>query len=230
MNKDELMQKLAIAISEGDSEASASIALEIIEAGIDPLEAILKGATHGLDIVGERFERLDAFLPDLMRAGDAMKTCVTIFREKMPAADLSKAGLGKIVIGTVFGDIHDIGKNLVTTMLSAAGFEIHDMGIKVAVKEFAKKAEEVGADIIALSALLTNTSHYQRMVIEYLRDAGLREKYYVIVWGSVVSPEFASEIGADGYARTAVGAAELAKKLVSASEKPPVAETVIINH
>jgi methylmalonyl-CoA mutase cobalamin-binding domain/chain len=143
---------------------------------------------------------------------------------------LSKAGLGKIVIGTVFGDIHDIGKNLVTTMLSAAGFEIHDMGIKVAVKEFAKKAEEVGADIIALSALLTNTSHYQRMVIEYLRDAGLREKYYVIVWGSVVSPEFASEIGADGYARTAVGAAELAKKLVSASEKPPVAETVIINH
>jgi 5-methyltetrahydrofolate--homocysteine methyltransferase len=115
-------------------------------------------------------------------------------------------------------------------MLSAAGFEIHDMGIKVAVKEFAKKAEEVGADIIALSALLTNTSHYQRMVIEYLRDAGLREKYYVIVGGSVVSPEFASEIGADGYARTAVGAAELAKKLVSASEKPPVAETVIINH
>jgi methylmalonyl-CoA mutase cobalamin-binding domain/chain len=148
----------------------------------------------------------------------------------MPAEDLSKAGLGKVVIGTVFGDIHDIGKNLVSTMLSAAGFEIHDMGIKVAVKEFAKKAEELGVDVIALSALLTNTSHYQRMVIEYLRDAGIREKYYVIVGGSVVSPEFAQEIGADGYARTAVGAAELAKKLVSGSEKPPIAETVIINH
>ena len=230
MSKDELMDKLSDAISKGDPEVSASVARDIIAAGIDPLEAILSGATRGLDIVGEKFERLEAFLPDLMLAGDAMKACVAIFREKLPASDLSKAGLGKIVIGTVFGDIHDIGKNLVTTMLGAAGFEIHDMGIKVEVKEFVKKAEEVGADIIALSALLTNTSHYQRMVIEYLRDAGLREKYYVIVGGSVVSPEFASEIGADGYARTAVGAAELAKKLVSEAEKPPVAETVIINH
>ena len=230
MSKDELMDKLSDAISKGDPEVSASVARDIIAAGIDPLEAILSGATRGLDIVGEKFERLEAFLPDLMRAGDAMRTCVEIFKEKMPAEELSKAGLGKVVIGTVFGDIHDIGKNLVSTMLSAAGFEIHDMGIKVAVKEFAKKAEEFGADVIALSALLTNTSHYQRMVIEYLRDAGIREKYYVIVGGSVVSPEFAQEIGADGYARTAVGAAELAKKLVSGSENPPIAETVIINH
>lgn len=230
MSKTELLEKLADAISKGNADASTSVANEIMDAGIDPLEAILNGATRGLDIVGEKFERLEAFLPDLMLAGEAMKACVTIFREKMPVEDLNKAGLGKIVIGTVFGDIHDIGKNLVTTMLGAAGFEVHDLGIKVEVKEFAKKAEEVGADVIALSALLTNTAHYQRMVIEYLRDAGLREKYYVIVGGSVISPEYASEIGADGYARTAVGAAELAKKLIVAPEKPPYAETIVINH
>ena len=105
MNKEELLEKLSITISKGDSEASASVAHEIMDAGIDPLEAILKGATRGLDIVGEKFERLEAFLPDLMLAGDAMKACVAIFREKLPASDLSKAGLGKIVIGTVFGDI-----------------------------------------------------------------------------------------------------------------------------
>ncbi len=179
--------------------------------------------------MGERFQRLEAFLPELIQAGDAMKACVTVFQQHIKPERMAEISRGKVVIGTVFGDIHDIGKNLVATMLSASGFEVHDLGINVPVKRFIEESDKVGAKAIALSALLTQTSYYQKQVIDYLRDAGMREKYYVVVGGAPISPEWAAEIGADGYARTAVGSAQLLKRLVSEGVPPPLPQTLIIN-
>ena len=229
MSKEELLDKLANAIADGDEQASGTIAQEIITAGIDPVEAILEGATQGLDVVGERFQRLEAFLPELIQAGDAMKACVEVFKQHIGPEQMAQVSLGDVVIGTVFGDIHDIGKNLVSTMLTAAGFEVHDLGINVPVRRFIEESEKIGAKVIALSALLTQTSYYQKQVIDYLRDAGIRDKYYIVVGGAPISPEWASEIGADGYARTAIGAAQLLKRLVSEGAAPPLPQPMVIS-
>ena len=229
MSKEGLLDKLAKAIADGDEQTAGTVAQEIIAAGIDPVEAVLQGATKGLDVVGERFQRLEAFLPDLIQAGDAMKACVAVFKQHISPEQMTEISLGDEVIGTVFGDIHDIGKNLVATMLTASGFEVHDLGINVPVKRFIEEGAKIGAKVIALSALLTQTSYYQKQVIDYLRDAGMRDKYYVVVGGAPISPEWAAEIGADGYARTALGAAQLLKKLVTEGVPPPLPQTIVIS-
>ena len=229
MNKGELLDSLAIAIADGNIDSVVTVTKEVIDAGIDPLEAVLKGATRGLDVVGERYQRLDAFLPDLIQAGDAMKACVTALKEYLKPEQLAEIDHGNVVVGTVFGDIHDIGKNLVATMLAAAGFTVHDLGINVPVKRFLEEGEKVEAKVLVLSALLTQTSYYQKQVIDYLKDAGIRSKYYVVVGGAPISPEWASEIGADGYARTAIGASKLVKQLVTEGVPPPLPQPLIIN-
>jgi methylmalonyl-CoA mutase cobalamin-binding domain/chain len=136
--------------------------------------------------------------------------------------------LGNVVIGTVRGDIHDIGKNMVATMLTVSGFEVCDLGIDVPVKRFVEKAEEIKAKVIALSALLSQTAYYQHEVIKYLTDMGLREKYYVVVGGAPVSPEWATKIGADGYARTAIDAGQLLKRLLTEGVPPPLPQTLVV--
>jgi corrinoid protein of di/trimethylamine methyltransferase len=229
MSGEELLDKLATTIADGDGQAAGAVAQEIITAGMDPVDAILRGATRGLDVVGDRFQRLEAFLPELIRAGDAMKACVAIFKQHIKPEQMADISRGKVVIGTVFGDIHDIGKNLVSTMLSAAGFEVYDLGINVPVKRFIEESDKIGAKVIALSALLTQTSYYQKQVIDYLRDTGMREKYYVVVGGAPISPEWAAEIGADGYARTAVGAAQLLKRMVTEGVPPPLPDTITVS-
>lgn len=229
MDKQQLLDKLANAIADGDSKSAAAVAEEIVRAGIDPVEATISGATKGLDVVGERYKKLEAFLPDLISAGEAMQACVAVFKKHIKAEDMAQINQGKVVIGTVYGDIHDIGKNLVATMLVAAGFEVIDLGINVPVKRFVEESEKSNANIIALSALLTQSSYYQKQLIDYLKDAGIRNKYFVVVGGAPVSAEWAKEIGADGYSRTAVGATQLLKKLVADKKTPPLAEPVIIN-
>ena len=153
MNKEELFNKLANTIINGDEQAAGAVANEIVSAGIDPLDAIIKGGRGGLDEVGERFNRLEAFLPDLIRAGNAMKACIGVFMPHIKAEQAGTIELGKVVIGTVFGDTHDIGKSLVATMLSVAGFDVYDLGINVQIKQFVEKAEEVNAKVIPLSTL-----------------------------------------------------------------------------
>jgi len=229
MNKDELLGRLAMAIAEGGIDNVMVVTQEVIDAGINPLEAILQGATRGLDVVGERFQRLEAFLPDLIQAGDAMKACVEICEKYLSPEQMLEVSLGDVIIGTVFGDIHDVGKNLVATMLTASGFKVHDLGINVPVRRFLEEGEKVGAKVIALSALLTQTSYYQKQVIDYLKDTGIRDRYYVVVGGAPISPEWASEIGADGYARTAIGASQLVKKLVTEGGPPPLPQPLIIS-
>ena len=228
MGEKELLEKLAIAIIEGGEEAAETAAKEIVAAGIDPIDAIQKGAKKGLDEIGERFQRLEAFLPDLIRGGEAMKACMTVFQPYIKAEQASSIELGKVVIGTVPGDIHDIGKSLVGNMLTASGFEVLDLGTDVPVKKFVEKAEEIGAKVIALSALMTTSSYYQEDVINYLKDMGLRDKYYVVVGGAPVTPEWTIQIGADGYGKTAVHASRLLERLVKEGISPPLSKPIII--
>lgn len=228
MRREDILKKLENAIVDGDAEAAAKTAHEVLEAGMDPLEAITQGAVKGLDIIGERFQCLDAFLPELMGSGEAMKACMDVLMRNVGAERKGEFTTGKVVIGTVSGDIHDIGKNLVATMLTVKGFDVYDLGIDVPVKQFIQKAEEVSADVIAMSALLTQTAYYQREVVKYLVDAGLRSKYYVLVGGAPVNAEWARTVGADGYGKTAVDAAQLVKRLLTEGVRPPLSEPLVI--
>ena len=226
--KEELLKKLTQSVIDGDEEAAARIAQEAVDAGVDPMEALLRGGAKGLDVVGEKFDKGEMFLPELILAGDAMKAATSVLTPHIATQETGSIFGTKIVIGTVKGDIHDIGKSIVATMLSVGGFDVYDLGIDVPVKQFVTKAEEVKAKVIAMSSLLTLSAYYQEEVIKYLRDAGLRDKYYVIVGGSPISGEWAASIGADGYAKTAPGAKELVKKLLSEGTSPPLAKPVVI--
>jgi corrinoid protein of di/trimethylamine methyltransferase len=212
----ELFQAMAQSIIDGDPDAAAQLAEEAIEKGIDPLTAINQGYVLGVNFVGDQFSCGNAFLPELVMAGEAMKAAVAILEPEMQRRGSSRQMLGKVVLATVQGDIHEIGKSLVGTMLSAAGFQVFDLGVDVAVPKIVGKAREVDADIVALSALLTTTMVRQRDVIEALDDLGLRPKVKVMVGGAPVTSEWVAEIGADGYSEDAIGAVEIAKRLVGA--------------
>lgn len=228
MGKEELLGKLTKTIIDCDEKAATDVAREIIAAGIDPTEAILQGAAKGLDIIGERFQRLEAYLPELVKGGDAMKACMAVLTPHISQENKGNLMQGKVVIGTVSGDIHDIGKNMVSSMLTAAGFEVDDLGIDVPDKQFIEKAEEVGAKVIAMSALLTMTAYRQEEVIKRLKDTGLREKYYVIVGGGPISAEWAGKIGADGYGATAIDAVKLVRRLLEEGAPPPLSQPIMI--
>lgn len=214
MNED-LFQAMAQSIIEGEAEEAERLARLAIEQNIEPVEAINKGYVVGLDEVGEQFGCGDMFLPDLVQAAEAMKVAVAVLEPEMARRGSSRQILGKVVIGTVEGDIHDIGKTLVATMLSASGFEVYDLGVNVAVQKFVDKAGEVGADLVGLSALLTTTMVKQRKIIQDLAEAGLRPKVKVMVGGAPVTRSWADEIGADGFSEDAMGAVAVAKQLVA---------------
>ena len=228
MGKEEILDKLAKTIIDGDTKAATEVAQEVLAAGIEPTEAMLKGATKGLDILGERFQKLEAYLPELVKGGNAMKACTAVLLPHVSEEKAAGVMLGKVVIGTVSGDIHDIGKTIVASMLIATGFEVHDLGFDITAKRFIEKAEEVGAKVIAMSALLTMTAYGQEEVIKRLKETGLREKFYVVVGGSPISAEWATRIDADGYGRTAVDAAQVLKRLVTEGVPPPLPQPLVI--
>ncbi len=211
---EELFQKMATSIIDGDSDAAVSLATQSINAGVDPLDAITKGFVVGVNTVGEAFGRGDAFLPELVMAGEAMKAAVATLDPEMKKRGTQRKMLGKVVIATVEGDIHEIGKSLVATMLGASGFEVYDLGVDTPSDKIIGKALEVDADIIAMSALLTTTMVKQREVIEELEKEGLRTKVKVMVGGAPVTRDWVTNIGADGYSEDAIGAVMLAKKLL----------------
>jgi corrinoid protein of di/trimethylamine methyltransferase len=214
--KEDLFQAMAQTIIEGEAEEAERLARQAIEQGIEPVEAINRGYVAGLDEVGEQFGCGAMFLPDLVQAAEAMKAAVAVLEPEMARRGSSRHTLGRVVIGTVEGDIHDIGKTLVATMLSASGFEVYDLGVSVPLQKFVDKASEVGADIVGLSALLTTTMVKQRKIIEDLAKAGLRPKVKVMVGGAPVTRGWADEIGADGYSEDAMGAVAVAKQLMGA--------------
>jgi corrinoid protein of di/trimethylamine methyltransferase len=183
---DQIFKTMAQSIIDGEDDVAVDLANQSIAEGIDPLEAINKGFIIGVNQVGDAFSCGDAFLPELVMAGEAMKAVVAVLEPELARRGTKREILGKVVLGTVEGDIHDIGKTLVGTMMSAAGFEVYDLGVDVAITDLAGKAREVDADIVAVSALLTTTMVKQRDVVEALDDMGM-EKVKVMVGGAPVT-------------------------------------------
>jgi trimethylamine corrinoid protein len=213
MIKDELLRSMNEAIVAGDKAVSVALAAEAVRSGADLLEVIEKGFVPGLQKVGELWEQGDYFLPELISSAEAMKAAMAVLEPELDRNKIEAPTSGKVVIGTVEGDIHDIGKNLVASMLQAGGFEVFDLGADVKLERFVEKAEAVGARIICLSALLTTTMTNQKRLIGLLRDRGLRDKYKVLVGGAPASRKWADEIGADGYAENAVAAVKLVRTI-----------------
>ena len=211
---DEIFNKMSQSILDGDADEAANLARQAVQAGIDPLEAINQGFVLGVNQVGEQFSCGNAFLPELVMAGEAMKAAVRVLEPEMARRGSHREILGKVVLATVEGDIHEIGKTLVGTMLSASGFEVFDLGVDVPTATIVKKAQENNANIVALSALLTTTMVKQREVIEALEKAGLRGRVKVMVGGAPVTREWVEKINADGYSEDAIGAVSTAQQLV----------------
>ncbi|OGO12010.1 MAG: hypothetical protein A2Y53_02825 [Chloroflexi bacterium RBG_16_47_49] len=205
---------MAQSITDGEAERAAELAKQSIAMGIDPLDAINKGFVNGVNYVGDQFSCGNMFLPELVMAGEAMKAAVAVLEPELTKRGTQRTMLGKVVLCTVEGDIHEIGKTLVGTMLSATGFEVFDLGVDVPVMKVVEKAREVGADIVAMSALLTTTMVHQKDVIEALEDMGMRANVKVMVGGAPVTQEWVKQIGADGYSEDAIGAARVAKQLL----------------
>lgn len=208
-----LFQKLRQSVVDGAAQQARSLAQEALAAAIDPLEAIDLACTPGLQLVGEQFARGAVYLPDMIMASEAMKAAVGVLEPELQRRGAQRSVLGKVVLGTTKGDIHEIGKNLVGIMLVASSFQVFDLGTNVTPETFVAKAREVGADIVGISALLTTTMKGQKIVVEHFRREGLSVK--VIVGGAPVSRRWADEIGADGYAKDALAAVALAKSLVN---------------
>ena len=213
----DLFQKMAQSIIDGDSDAAVALAQQAVASGLDPLEAITQGFVMGVNQVGEAFAKGDAFLPELVMAGEAMKAAVSTLEPEMQKRGLKRTILGKVVLATVEGDIHEIGKSLVGTMLPASGFQVYDMGVDVPTARIIAKAKEVDADIVGLSALLTTTMVKQKEVIEELDKQGLRKKIKVMVGGAPVTRDWVQKIEADGFSEDAIGAVGIAKQLVGAA-------------
>lgn len=219
MGKEELLARLKQKFfDESYEDEIVPVAQEIVAQGIDVLEAI-QAASEAIRQVGDAYEAGELFLPDLMIAGEKMKRCMEVFRPHIKASAGEAKG-GKVVLGTVSGDIHDIGKNLVGTMLTVGGYELIDLGVNVPPLEFVTTARDKGADVLALSALMTASLPYQQEVIQLLSEMGLREKVFVIVGGGPVTEEFAQRIGADGWAENAAGALKLVDRILSGGGKP----------
>jgi len=212
-----LNERLKKFVISGQEDAAQKTASEILNAGMDPLEVIEKSLSSAMKLVGEKFEKGEYFLPDLMSAAAAMQAATRVLTAEMKVESKEKLKtkkIGRIVVGTVSGDIHDIGKNILALLLEANGFDTYDLGKDVDSMKFIEKAAEVQADIIALSALMTTTKPAQKEVIEFLDEMGLGYKYIVMVGGAPTSKEWAEEIGADGWAETAEQGVRLAQTLM----------------
>jgi corrinoid protein of di/trimethylamine methyltransferase len=209
-------EDMAQSVIDGEVEDAERLARQAVEQGVDPLDAINQGFVVGVNHVGEGYAAGEMFLPDLVLAGEAMKAAVAVLEPEMKRRGTKRQMLGTVVMGTVEGDIHEIGKTLVATMLSATGFQVYDLGVDVPIQTFLEKARETNADVVGLSALLTTTMVKQKTVIEALEEAGLRPQVKVMVGGAPVTRSWAEEIGADGYSEDAIGAVAVAKELVGA--------------
>lgn len=202
-------------VVDGAPSTALGLAEDAIAAGISPLDAINNGYVPGMHDVGEQFARGQMFLPDMMASAEAMRGAMAVLEPELKRLGAQRPMAGIVLLGTTQGDIHEIGKILVGTLLTAHGFRVHDLGVDVAGEIFASKARELSADIVGVSALLTTTMRNQRGVIEALEKAGLRSRVMVMVGGAPVTKRWAEEIGAGGYAKDAMSAVALARELMA---------------
>jgi len=208
-----VLKELKRAVLEGDEERAAELTRSVLEEGIEPARILNEGLVPAMDVVGREYEEGERYIPEMLISAEAMKAAMEVLRPKL--VETGAKPRGKVVIGTVEGDLHDIGKNLVAMMLEGAGFEVIDLGTEVTAEQFVQAVEEHNPDIVGMSALLTTTMVHMPEVIEALKKAGLRDdKVKVIVGGAPITQEYADKIGADGYAPDAASAVELAKRLV----------------
>ena len=212
---EEMFKKLAQAIIDGEPEDAVELAQAALEQGLDAMECINQGLMPGIQEVGELFSKGDYFLPELIIGADVMKAALDILEPALTGGQKREV-VGRVVLGTVEGDLHEIGKTLVATMLTANGFHVIDIGVDQKTEAFVQAVIDAEADIVGASALLTTTMLQQKTLIQALEDAGLRDKVKVMVGGAPVTESYAREIGADGYAEDAISAVELAYRLIDA--------------
>jgi corrinoid protein of di/trimethylamine methyltransferase len=208
-----LLEQIVQATVEGDEERCVALAQQVLDQGLNPVEAIEEGYSKAMVIVGDRFARMEYFLPDLILSARAMNGAMQVLRPHL----LKQGGggaQGTIVLGTIQGDLHDVGKNIVKIMLQASGFDVQDLGVDVSVRRFIEKAEEVDADIIAASAILTTTMAYMPDIGDLLTEMGIRDRYRIMLGGGPVTSEWAEKVGACGYGENAIEAVEVAKRLM----------------
>ena len=209
-------------IIDGAPDTATTLAQQALSTGTAPLDAINNGYVPGMHDVGEQFAKGQMFLPDMMASAEAMRAAMCVLDPELRKLGTERPMAGVVVLGTTKGDIHEIGKILVGTMLSAHGFLVHDLGVDVAGEKFAAAVREFNADIIGVSALLTTTMRSQKGVVEALEKSGLRSRVRVMVGGAPVTRRWADEIGADGYAKDAMSAVALARELMQRKEESAV--------
>lgn len=212
---EELYKKLKQAVIEGESEDAEIFAKQALDQKVDPLKCINLGLMPGIQEVGDLFSKGDYYLPELIMGADAMKAALEILEPALVGGQ-EREVVGRVVLGTVAGDLHEIGKTLVGTMLTANGFQVTDIGVDQTAEAFIKAVEENNADIVGASALLTTTMLQQKKLIEALEGAGLRDKVKVMIGGAPVTERYAEEIGADGYAEDAISSVDIAYRLMDA--------------
>lgn len=207
------LQELVSSVISGDVDKVKSATQQLLDAGEDPMKIIDEGLVKGINVVGERFKEGEMYVPEMMMSAQAMKAGVELAKEKVSGAEISTAG--KVVIGTVAGDLHDIGKNLVAMMLESSGFDVVDLGVDVGTDGFIAAVKEHNPQIVGMSALLTTTMPAMKEVIAALQEGGLRNDVKVVIGGAPVTKEFANEIGADGFGADAALTIDLCKELVA---------------
>lgn len=215
-NEEEILARLRDAIVNLDIEAVQKAAKDAIDAGIPAYKAVIEGMAKGMEIVGKKYEDGEYFLAELIMAGETMKEGMAVLEPYLKAGDIKSAG--KVVIGTVRGDLHDIGKNVVVTLLKAANFEVIDLGVDVSAEQFVEAVKKHNPDILAMSALLTTTMVEMENVIESLKKSGLRDKVKIIIGGAPITPEYAKKIGADAAAKDAVEGVRRCSEWVEAKQ------------
>ncbi|MGD2178657.1 MAG: corrinoid protein [Anaerolineae bacterium] len=210
----EILTQITSSLVECEPDLTAELTQKALQAGVAPLAIVNQGLVPGMEIVGDKFQSGEYFLPQMVIAANAMQHAMELLEPELYARQQVVETPGTMVIGTVKGDIHEIGKSLVATMMSANGFRVHDLGVDVSPAMFVGKVKETEANLLGLSALLTTTMTAQREVILAIEEAGIRDQVKVMVGGAPVTQEWAESISADGYAEDVVGAVELAKRLV----------------
>lgn len=208
----DLIQEISEYLQKGRAKNVKQLVQQALDENMDPKAILNDGLLSGMMIIGAKFKNNEVFVPEVLVAARAMNVGLSVLEPKL--IEVGNEPVGKAVIGTVQGDLHDIGKNLVVMMLKGAGFEIYDLGVDVETSVYIDKAEEVGADIICMSALLTTTMPKMQDCIEQLKERGLRDKYIVMIGGAPVNESFCEQIGADYYTPDAASCAEVAKKVV----------------
>lgn len=213
MSKEDLLKEARQAVMEGDEEAAAAMANKVISEGINPVEIINEGLSPAMTEVGDGFANEEIPLPGVLVAAEAMTKAIAIMEPHIPKEEVAES-LGTVVIGTIEGDIHDIGKRIVATMLKVYGFEVHDLGRDVPIDEFVEKAKELKPDILGSSSLMTTTMGGQKILEEKLREAGIRDNFKTMIGGAATTQEWADKIGCDCYAEDANDTVLKAKELI----------------